>query len=240
MSTPVSTRPENASATSEAWSQGSGAKKPPARWKAARLSRRVPYLLLGSILVVACAAAAMVVSTQLSDRQSVLMLAHPVSVGQLLSTQDLQHVSMPTDIGADVVPAAESPTVLGRPVAYSMPAGTLITRVLMGAPAIPPAGEAVAAVGLSAGQFPPLLAPGSRVAVLVSAASSTAGTSGGSGSTVAAPIAQWVATVVEMGASPTDQQTVVVSLLLPDDEARQLGAVPDGQVNLVALSGGDR
>jgi hypothetical protein len=240
VSTPVSTRPENASATPGAWSQGSGTKKPSTRWKAARLSRRIPYLLLGSILVIACAAAAMVVSTQLGDRQSVLMLAHPVSVGQLLSTQDLRHVSMPTNVGADVVPAAESSTVLGRPVAYSMPAGTLITRVLVGAPAIPPAGQAVAAVGLAAGQFPPALASGTRVAVLVSAASSSSGAPGVSGSTVVAPIAQWVATVVEVGASPTDQQTTVVSLLLPEDEARQLGAVPDGQVNLVALSGGGR
>ena len=224
MTTPVSTRPESASAAPDVWSQKTGTKKTSARWKAARLSRRIPYLVLGSILVVACAAAAVIVSTQLGDRQSVLMLARPVSVGQLLSTQDLRRVSMPTDSGADVIPAAESSTVLGHPVAYSMPAGTLITRVLLGAPAIPPAGQAVAAVGLTAGQFPPTLAPGTRVAVLVSAA--TAGTPSTSGSTVAAPVGQWTATVVEIEASPTDRQTTVVSLLLPDDDARLLGAVP--------------
>jgi hypothetical protein len=236
VSTPVSTRPENVSATPGAWSHPTGEKKQPERWKAARLSRRIPYLLLGSILVVACAAAAVVVSTQLGDRRSVLMLARSVSVGQFLSSQDLRHVSMPTGIGVDVVPAAESSTVLGRPVAYSMPAGTLLTRVVMGAPAMPPAGQAVAAVGLGAGQFPPALAPGARVAVLVSAAD----TPTSSGSTVAAPIAQWTATVMEIGASTTDQQTTVVMLLLPDEDARRLATVPDGQINLVAVSGGDR
>lgn len=57
MSTPVSTRSDGASATPGVWSP-SDKKKPPARWKAVRLSRRVPYLLLGVILVVACAVAA--------------------------------------------------------------------------------------------------------------------------------------------------------------------------------------
>jgi hypothetical protein len=233
VSTPVSTRPENA--TSGTWPPPAGGKKQSGRWKAVRLSRRIPYLLLGGILVVACTAAAVVVSTQLGDRGSVLMLARSVSVGQLLSSQDLRHVSIPADVGVDVVPAAESSTVLGRPVAYSMPAGTLLTRVVMGAPAIPAVGQAVAAVGLGAGQFPPTLSPGARVAVLVSAAEAPL-----SSGSAAAPVAQWVATVVDVGASATDQQTTVVMLLLPDDDARALAVVPDGQVNLVAVSGGGR
>lgn len=234
MSTPISTRPESASAMPEAWSQND--KKPPARWKAVRLSRRIPYLLLGVILVVACAAAAVIVSTRLGDRQSVLMLARPVAVGQPLSTLDLRRVPMPTDIGFEVVPAAESSTVLGQPVAYSLPAGTLLTRVALGTPAIPPVGQAVVGVSLGAGQFPPALALGTRVAVLVSAPN----TLGTSESAVAAPAEQWTATVVDIAASTADRQVTVVSLILPDADARLLGAVPDELVNLVVLNGGDR
>jgi hypothetical protein len=235
MSTSVSTRTETASATSAAWS-GNEKKKPPARWRAARLSRRVPYLLLGVILVVACAAAAVVVSTRLGDRQPVLMLARPVSVGQLLSTPDLRRVSMPIDSGFEVIPVTESSTVLGRPVAYSLPAGTLLTRVVLGASAMPPTGQAVVGVGLAAGQFPPGLALGSRVAVLVSATNAP----GASGSSIAAPVEQWSATVVDIAASTTDRQTTVVSLVLPDTDARLLGAVQDERVNLLVLNGGER
>jgi hypothetical protein len=235
MSTPVSTRSESPSATPGGWAK-SDKKKPPARWKAVRLSRRIPYLLLGVILVVACAAAAVIVSTRLGDRQSVLMLARSVSVGQLLSTPDLRRVSMPTDVGFEVIPVTESSTVLGQPVAYSLPAGTLLTRVALGASATPPAGQAVVGVGLGAGQFPPGLALGTRVAVLVSATNAF----GTSGSTVAAPVEQWTATVVDIAASTTDRQASVVSLVLLDADARLLGAVPDEQVNLVVLNGGDR
>jgi hypothetical protein len=237
VSTPVSTLPEGASAAPGAWPQAAGKKKPLKRWNAARPARRVPYLLLGSILVVACAAAAVVVTMGLDNRQAVLMLARPVAVGQLLSAQDLRQTAMPTDTQVQAVPAAESSTVLGRPVAYSLPAGTLLTRFVIGAPATPAAGQAEAAVGLTAGQFPPSLASGARVAVLVSVASPPAGTSG---STVAPPVAQWTATVAEIGASRTEQQTTVVTLLLPDDDARRLATVPDEQINVVALSGGGR
>ncbi|MPZ79677.1 MAG: flagellar biosynthesis protein FlgA [Actinophytocola sp.] len=198
----------------------------------------MPYLLLGVILVVACAAAAMVVSTQVDDRRSVLVLARPVSVGQLLSTQDLRQVAISTDVGLDAVPAGDSATVLGHPVAYSLPTGALLTRGSVGAPAIPATGQAVAAVALTAGQFPPALAPGARVAVLVSATSSTAGTPSTNESAVAAPVAQWAAMVVDVGASGADQQTTVVSLQLAEVDARQLAVAPTGQIDLVVLSGG--
>lgn len=238
MSTPVSTRREDASTPSGVWSQRGGKKEPPPRWKAVRPSRRIPYLLLGIILVVACAAAAVVVSLRVDHRESVLMLARPVTVGQILSNKDLRQVAMSTDIGLDAVPVTESSSVLGHPVAYSLPAGALLTRGSVGAPAIPTAGHAVAAVGLTAGQFPPALARGARVAVLVSATSSTASAPGTNDTTVVKPIAQWVATVVDIGASGTDQHTTVVSLQLPEADARQLATAPTGQISLVAMSGG--
>jgi tight adherence protein C len=104
------------------------------------------------------------VSTRLDDRQSVLILAHPVSVGQLLSARDLRQAALSKDV--DVVPASESSTVLGRPLAYSLPAGTWLSRIIIGAPATPAAGQAEAAMGLTDGQFPPSLVAGARVAVL--------------------------------------------------------------------------
>lgn len=241
MRTPISTRPggpEEATALPDAWTQRDGKQQAPPRWKSARLSRRIPYLLLGVVLVVACAAAAVIVSMQIDHRQSVLVLARRVNVGHVLSTQDLRQVAVSADVDLDAVPAAESSIVVGRPAAYSLPAGALVTRGSVGAPAIPTQGQAVAAVGLKAGQFPPALAPGARVAVLVSAASSTVGTPSISGTTIAAPIAAWTANVTDIDGSAQDQQTTVVSLQLSEADARQLATAPVGQISLVALSGG--
>ncbi|MFD2414832.1 hypothetical protein [Amycolatopsis pigmentata] len=194
--------------------------------------------MLGVVLVVGCAAAAVIVSMQIDHRQSVLVLARPVNVGHVLSTQDLRQVAIAVDVGLDAIPSAESSTVVGRPVAYSLPGGALVTHGSVGAPAVPTQGQAVAAVGLKAGQFPPALARGARVAVLISAASSTVGTPSTSGTTVAAPIAAWTANVADVNGSAQDQQTTVVSLQLPEVDARQLAVAPVGQISLVALSGG--
>ncbi|PKV95540.1 MULTISPECIES: hypothetical protein [Amycolatopsis] len=239
MSTSVSTHPDTAdraTAPPDAWAQRSGKQEPPSRWKTVRPSRRVPYLLLGVVLVIACAAAAVIVSMQLDNRQPVLVLARPVTVGHLLSGQDFRQLSVSSDVGLDAVPAAESSTVVGRPVAFSLPAGALLTRGSLGPPAIPVAGQAVAAVALKAGQFPPALAPGARVAVLVSPGAAATGTPSTAGQ-VAPPLAQWTATVSDVCAG-ADQQSTVVSLQLPEANARQLAAAPAGQISLVALSGG--
>src|SRR5205823_2989480 len=138
MRTPISTRPgasEDATAPPEVWTQRDGKQQAPPRWKSTRPSRRIPYLLLGVVLVVACAAAAVIVSMQIDHRQSVLVLARPVNVGHALSTQDLRQVAVSADVGLNAVPAAESSTVVGRPAAYSLPAGALVTRGSVGAPA---------------------------------------------------------------------------------------------------------
>ena len=239
MSTPTSTRTATPETTAppDAWTQRGGKQEPRSRWKAVRPSRRVPYLLLGVVLVIACATAAVIVAMQLDNRQSVLVLARPVTVGQLLSTQDFRHVSLSTDVGLDAIPAAEQSVVVGRPAAFSLPAGALLTHGSLGTPAIPTDGQAVAAVALKAGQFPPALAPGARVAVLVSAGSSSTGTPSANSGQVAAPIAQWTAAVTDVGAG-SDQQSTVVSLQLPEANARQLATAPAGQISLVALSGG--
>jgi hypothetical protein len=241
VSTPLSMRPDLSTPAGTvpppaAWTGRNGKQTASARMKAASRRHRAPYLALGVLLVVACSVASVVVSLRLTDRTAVLALARPVMVGQILSAQDLQQVTMSTDSGIDTVPASESAVVVGRPAAYNLPAGALLTPGLLGTPQVPPTGQAVAAVGLKPGQFPPDLAPGTRVAVLV-----TPGGSVTSGST-ANPLSvtqAWTATVSSIDASP-DQQTTVVSLQLADADARQLAIAPSGQVSLIALSGGGR
>lgn len=99
--------------------------------------RRVPYLVLGVLLVVVCATGYVITVLQVGDRESVPTLARPVNVGHVLA-QDLRQVPMSADSGTNAAPASQASSVLGQPVAYSLPAGTLPSRSTLGNPQIPP------------------------------------------------------------------------------------------------------
>ncbi len=203
----------------------------PARFTGAPRRRRVPYLLVGILLVLGCAAAGVVVALRLGHRASVLEIARPVSVGQVLTAEDVREVDVSAGTGLAVIPARSLTQVVGRPVAYSLPAGTLLTRQVLGAAQVPPAGQAVAAVGLKAGQVPSGLQPGNHVTVVVEPDSNVV-----TGKSSAPPSLSWDAVVTDVKDDSTDQ-TTVVSMQMAVEDARQLAAVPAGQVNLVETSG---
>ena len=220
-------------ASANAWASRDG--KSPSRLSGGNRRRSVPYLLLGVLLVVVCAAGGVFAGMQLGDRESVLALACPVAVGQILTPQDLKQVSLAADSGMDVIQASAVSTVVGQPVAFGLPAGSLVTRSVLGAPQIPAQGKAIAAVVLKPGQFPPDLSPGTTVAVLAGPGqSTTTGTATGSGQT-----SSWTAVVTGIAARE-NEQTTVVSLQLSESDARALASSPAGQLSLVAIAGGGR
>jgi len=206
------------------------------RVSAAPRRRSVPHLTAGALLVVACAAGAVVAAGRLDGRESVLGLARPVAAGQTLAVGDVRAVEVAAGSELDLLPAASISTVVGRPVAYALPAGSLLTRSSLGAAQVPATGEATAAVGLRAGQFPPDLASGTRVAVLVSAGTDqAAGSAGGTG----APGVGMSWTGVVVGVNPADgEQSTVVSLRMREADARAVAAAPAGRLALVVLGGG--
>lgn len=213
------------------WGGRVGTGKSSSRLSGSGRRRSVPYLLLGVLLVVVCAAGGVFAGMQLGNRESVLALARPVAVGQILTAQDLKQVSMASDSGMDLVLASSASAVVGQPLAFSLPAGSLVTRSVLGAPQVPQQGKAIAAVGLKPGQFPPDLSPGTTVAVLTTPGQGTAtGTSTGQTSS-------WTAVVTGIATRDTDQ-TAVVSLQLSDSDARALASAPAGQLSLVAIAGG--
>ena len=201
--------------------------------------RRIPYLLVGVLLVLGCATGGVVLGAQLGRREAVLALAHPVGVGQALSAKDVREVNVSSDSGLAVIPARSLPTVEGHPLAYSLPAGALLTRDVLGEPRVPPAGQAVAAVGLKAGQFPPGLQPGNRVAVVVAPNGNAVASASSSSASSPAPPSSWSATVTAEQADAT-AQTTVVALQMTDADARQLAAAPAGQISVVMVNGGGR
>ncbi|MEU5001543.1 hypothetical protein [Streptomyces sp. NPDC021622] len=194
--------------------------------------RRVPYLLVGVLLVLGCATGGVLVTLQLGDRETMLALARPVSVGQELTSRDLREVSLATDSGLDTFPARARGSVEGRLVAYSLPEGALLTESVLGSPETPPVGHAVTAIGLKPGYMPSELQPGNHVRV-VAAPSEVSGKS-----PATSDGESWRATVVDVEADRDDQLTVV-TLTLDEDDARRLAAAPEGAIRVVVVHGGD-
>ncbi|WP_275817351.1 SAF domain-containing protein [Streptantibioticus ferralitis] len=188
---------------------------------------------MGVLLVLGCATGGVVAGTQLGQREAVLALARPVTVGQVLTAQDVREVSMSAHSGLEVIPARSLSSVEGRPLAYSLPAGALLTRDVLGAAQVPPAGQAVAAVGLKAGQFPPGLQPGNRVTVVMS---SNGNAATGASSSSTSSTSSWSATVTAVQ-TDTTAQTTVVALQMASSDARQLAAAPTGQISVVEVNG---
>lgn len=190
--------------------------------------RRVPYLLVGVVLVVGSTLGGIVAANELGQREPVLVLAHDVTVGQELAAGDVREVRMAVDPGASVLTADALGEVEGQPVAYSLPAGTVLTEEVLGQPQVPAPGEAVAAVALEPGQFPPDVQPGTAVRVVTAPAED---------STSDTASAWWEATVTAVQEG-TEGQATVVSLRMADADAQALAAVPTGELRLVTVAGG--
>lgn len=208
-------------------------KKPASRLRGTKRRRSIPHLLLGVLLVLACAAAFLVVSLNSGNKELVLALARPVAVGQELTAQDLKQVNVAVDPEVSVVDASQAASVVGKTMSASLPAGALLTPDAVSGASVPAAGQAIAALSLKAGLFPVEVSPGSHVSVVF--------VPGQSGAAVASPptpdsTTVWPAVVTSV-TSPANQQITVVSVQLSQAAARQIAAVPAGQLSIVMLPG---
>ncbi|PWW53105.1 hypothetical protein [Actinokineospora spheciospongiae] len=211
---------------------GDNKKTPFPRLRAPGRRRSVPYLLLGVLLVLACVGGFVLILLHSGDREPVLALARGVPVGHVLSTQDLRQVTVAVDPGVAVVGADQAGTLIGRPMATSLSEGALLTPDAVGAAVVPAGGQAIAALALKPGQVPTEVGPGARVSVVfVSGQTATASSPPDEDGTV------WPAVVTSVTGSPSEQ-TTVVSVQLTEAAARQVAAVPAGQVSIVMLSAG--
>ncbi|MGW4826307.1 SAF domain-containing protein [Amycolatopsis japonica] len=215
------------------WLDSSGSPSRSAAHRGRR--RRLPHLVAGVLLVVLCVGGAVWWTTSTQDRVPVLALAKPAPLGHVLTPADLRTIDVSAGPGVALIPAGRAASVLGRPMATSLGAGTLLTPDAVGAAALPAVGRAVVAVVVKPGQAPPELTAGAPVTVVATAAT-TAGTS----ATGQAPGTSWRATVVGVTPAGTEQ-TTVVSLEIDTTVASQLAQVPAGQLALVMQpAGGDR
>jgi hypothetical protein len=192
----------------------------------------VPHLAVGLLLVIGSATGFVVAFTHAGHRHSVLALARAVTVGQVLTDSDVRQVEVSVDADVATIPGSQLSSVVGQTVGASLPAGALLTRAELGASGVPAQGQAVIAVLVKPGQFPPSLAAGAHV-LLVAAPPGTGGTSptAQSGQSGQAP---WSATVVDVQVLDNEQGTVA-SLQLAQAAARQVAALPAGQLSVVVV-----
>lgn len=206
----------------------SSKKRPMSRLRGTARRRSVPHLALGAMLVTACAASFVVVSLNLGERTAVLALARTVTVGQVLAEQDLTEVDIGLDPRVAAIEAHQAREVVGETMAASLPSGALLTRDSIGVAALPAAGQAIAALSLKAGQFPPEVSAGAHVSIVFSPHPSGP----------SAPSA-WPGVVTSVTSLPGDS-TAVVSVQLSRAAAHEVAAVPVGHLSIVLLPAGGR
>lgn len=197
--------------------------------------RQAPLVVVGVLLVLGCALAFTDASLHLGSREEVLVVARPVSVGQVLTAGDLRAGRVSTGSGIDVVVAGDESSVVGRRASVALVAGSLLTNTEVGA--APPVGSGLdeAAVGLKAGAYPPGLTAGDRVEVVPVVAASGPGTGGAASS--GSPLA---ATVLSVSAALAGSDVPTVFSLQVSaadaDEVASLAAA--GQASLVEVGAG--
>ncbi|WP_439381577.1 SAF domain-containing protein [Amycolatopsis lexingtonensis] len=198
-----------------------------------RTRRRLPHLLVGVLLVLACVGGALWWTASAQGRVPVLAVARPLSVGHVLERTDVREVEISAADTIATVTADQATAVLGRPMATSLGPGALLTPGSVGPAAVPGTGHAIVAVALKPGQFPLEISAGSPTLVVVTAQLSTGSSS------PPEPGQTWPATVTGLVKAESDE-TTVISLQLVGDAALALARVPVGQVSLVMLAGGER
>ncbi|MCI0686526.1 MAG: SAF domain-containing protein [Sporichthyaceae bacterium] len=190
----------------------------------------MPHLLLGVLLVTVCALAVAVLVLRAGGRAAVLVVTRPVAVGQVVTAADLRvtHVGAGPDLA--VVPAGAAGQVVGRTAAVPLAEGSLLSPGQVGPAVFPSEGQALIGLLLSDGQYPPGLAAGARVAVVLTPepgiADSPAGSQLGAGLVVS----------VQPATDPIGGTRV--GLVLDTTDALTVAGAGPGRVVLVALGSG--
>lgn len=195
--------------------------------------RSVPHLLLGLVIVIACASSFLWISLTADDRQPVLALVRTVPVGHVLAEQDLREVNVVVGPEVRVVAAGQAAQVVGKTVSVTLPAGALLTPESTATPVVSVAGQALVSLALKTGQFPLEAGPGARVSVVLAPTGSIAGSPSNQ------PGEIWPGVVISVS-SPANEQVTVMSVQVAEAAAHEVAAVPAGQLSLVLLSGGVR
>jgi hypothetical protein len=200
--------------------------------------RHLPWAAAGVVLILGSALIFASLSLRSPARQQVLVVAAGLPAGHVLAAADLQTAALSGSSVASI-PAGQEQTVVGRPLAVALQPGSLLTTADVGSAAPVSAGQAVVALALKPGQFPPALGPGDAVEIIDTGTATSDGTGSATAtqSTAAVPVA---AMVLDVDATPEGSAaSEVVSLQLPQTAAAQVATLSaGGEATLVLLPAG--
>jgi hypothetical protein len=201
--------------------------------------RNVPLVALGVLLVVGCAIGFSSAWLRAGGRQQVLVVANNLSTGQILTSSDLKTVQISGGNGLSAIPASQASEIVGRPVALPVTSGSLLVPSDLGPSTGPPDGRAMVGLALKPGQYPPGMAAGERVLVVMGAPNSggsgSSGFSTSSSSNAAAPLAGTVMSV-EQAPANTSESIIVSVQLAEGNGAAVASAASAGNVALAVVS----
>ena len=198
-----------------------------------RRRRRPALLALAVAMVVLGALGAAYLATSLGQTSPVIAIAREVPWGQQITAADLVQARVAGDPALAPIPYGERDQVIGMVAATTQTPGSLLTREALTEQSLPPPGQQLVGVGVSAVQLPATsLRPGDDV-LLVPVASS-----GGAGTSDAAETSGTVeATVVRSGSPGTDGLRVVDVLVDGADGPDVAARAAAGLVAIVVVAG---
>ena len=202
---------------------------------AAPRRRRPSWVLFGVVLVGVAALLGAWVFTATSQRMSVVVAAHDVAPGDVISGSDLRVVEMGRAGGLRAILSSQQSLIVGRAARGPIPAGTVLnTGLFADRDGVIPAGQVVVGAALEPGAAPVAhLAPGDRVDVL--------GVVKSTGTPTAAASLLTSGSVWSVGPATSGSASarVWVALLIPADaQATVAQAAADGRLRLSLVGAG--
>ena len=197
-----------------------------------RRRRRPALLALAIVMIVLGALGAAYLATSLGQTSSVIAVARPVPWGQTITAADLAEARITADPALAPIAYADRDQVIGKSAATDLVPGSLLTRAAVTDERLPPPGQHLVGVGVSAAQLPTTpLRPGDDVLLVPLAP-------GGAAPEAAATTPSAVeATVLRSGESGTDGRRVV-DVLVDAAEGPDLAArAAAGLIAIVVVAG---
>jgi Flp pilus assembly protein CpaB len=126
--------------------------------------------------MLACALAAGVSFSNVANRTPVLVVARPVTAGQVIQSTDLREALVGSDAQGATIAADRRSSIIGRTAGVDLVEGAILAPAQLADGPAAGTGQAVVGATLKEGQFPVELSVGDRVlAVRLPSASATAG-----------------------------------------------------------------
>jgi hypothetical protein len=195
---------------------------------------RVPETVLGVLLVAGSALGGLVWYRSATAPQTVVVAAGDLPRGHVLTAADLRAATVSNADGITLVTGDDARQLLGRVVRVDLVAGTPLTPAIVAEAAPLDPGEALVAASVGPGEYPPSLAAGDLVRVVVMAAPDLGAAPDGTVE-VTTEVADETAEVWEL-VEPTDVDPhAVATLRVPLELASRIAAA--ASVRLIQVEG---